>query len=158
MSSMIIITDHIARTQNMTAKFSSISEALAYCQEHIEEYIKSKQGHTDFTYSTTDLALKYGMYVKLSRSHVYKWTVKEIVRDVGILYNTYNTIKHYTISIATIPNRILLDGTRCVRKEYPTSATTIATSQADVIRCNIYDSCMTELLDENSSYSSDTSE
>jgi len=100
MTSYIVLLDRSKKFQKVIAKFASVSDVTSYCEQYIKGYINERQGDQEFKYSNENLPLKYGFFVKCSTSHIYKWSVKEVQRTVGLMYNSYETVKHFTISVA----------------------------------------------------------
>ena len=102
MTQHIVLLNHQDKTLKVIKTFDSISNACLFCEELIEDYIRDKQGDRPFEY-TQETNISYGFYVKPSNSITLKWTIMEVKREVGILYNSYENKKHLTISISENP-------------------------------------------------------
>lgn len=97
----IILLNHESRELKVIEAFPDTTLAHDYCIEFIEKYIQDHQGKRAFEYiPERPMNLKYGFYVKPSNSILFKWTIVEILRTVGYLYNSHEEKKHLTISIA----------------------------------------------------------
>lgn len=104
MTKVIVLSNHISKIERVIAHFTSFNEAHSYVEEFIESYIYEQQGNrAPVIFTPVDLNISYGYYAKCSKLHVFRWTVKEMRRALGYLYNSYELVKHFTISIAEMP-------------------------------------------------------
>ena len=93
----IVLLNHVKKEMRIVEEFIDETSAHEYCIEFIEQYIRQFQGDKPFDYKSGTCE---GFFVNPSKSMLFKWTIVEVTRIPGYLYDTFDHKKHLTISIA----------------------------------------------------------
>jgi hypothetical protein len=94
---LVVVHNYKTKTSSVVARMH-LSEAASYIEEFLEEYIYMNQGNQQpIIYSRNPPPLKYGFYVKTYDSDT--WKIREVVRSVGYLWNSYEIVDHIKIML-----------------------------------------------------------
>ena len=99
---IVVLHDCTNKSHRVIGNFSSQYYAADFVEAYIHDYINQRQGAADVPHVVDGrpAGLKYGFYIKVYLDTTARWKVKEVVRSVGYLYNSYEVVNHFAITIA----------------------------------------------------------